>query len=296
MKKRSRKKNTKKITPTPDALEEKQKKPADDSRRAVGALLGFYRRIKGKTQAEIAVTAGLKSSALGMFESGLRLPNPEAVSSLAAALDLDAFQLQQLQFISAYSNKGPLIGEQWFLPSDVLNGVPVFLRNMRLEVEAQKEAAISEMWIVASRPLAIGGEFYEVLKGRLLREETKYVYFIDSTAGESPIRDLWSRLSTDAPELKKVLPAKLRCVLVPPSLCLFHYGICNPGQLARMFGRLIVYASGLPVGYLSMDSQQVLSAYQLLAQVFQRLQGEKDILTDYGRFREVTATPHDGTA
>jgi len=284
------KKKTRKKTSAPVTLE-KQKAPLSDSRLAAGILLGFYRRIRRKTQDQIATAAGLKSSALGMFESGLRVPSPDALSSLATALDLDAFQRQQLQFISAYSNKGPLIGEQWFLPGDVLKGTPIFLRNMHLEIEAQKDAAISEMWIVASRPLAIGGEFYEVLKGRLLREETKYVYFIDSAAGESCVLDLWSRLGVDAPALKKVLPAKLRFILVPSSLCLFHYGICNPGQLASMFGRVIIYASGLPVGFLSMDSQQVLSAYQLLAQVFQRLQVDKDVLTDYGRFREVIPRP-----
>jgi transcriptional regulator with XRE-family HTH domain len=266
--------------------------PLDDARLAVGALLGFYRRIKrdSHTQAAVANKAGLTASALGMFEAGRRLPSPEAIDKLATVLSLDAFQRQQLQFISTYSRQGPIIGEQWFVPEDVLTGTPIFLRNVRREAEAQRMASISEMWVVTTRPLALEGETYEVLKTRLLKEETKFVYFIDSAAGESPFHDLWRRLNVDAPGQSLVLKKKLQCVLVPSSLCLYHYGICNPGQLARMFGRLIVYASGIPVGYLSMDSQQVSRAYHLLAPIYQRLNMEQEITTDYGKFRQVQTT------
>jgi transcriptional regulator with XRE-family HTH domain len=274
---------------SPPARSAEQYPPVNDARLAVGALLGFYRRIKrvSQTQAVVATEAGLTPSALGMFEAGQRLPSPEAIDKLATALGLDAFQRQQLQFISTYSRQGPIIGEQWFVPEDVLTGTPIFLRNVHQEAVAQRMASISEMWIVTSRLLALEGEMYEGMKARLLKEDTTFVYFIDNTSGESPIRDLWRRLSADAPELGLMLKKKLQCVLVPASLCLYHYGICNPGQLARMFGRLIVYASGIPVGFLSMDSQQVARAYHLLAPIYQRLQTEPEITTDYGNFRQV---------
>ena len=224
-----------------------------------------------------------------MFEAGRRLPGPEAIDKLATALGLDAFQRQQLQFISTYSRQGPIIGEQWFVPEDVLTGIPIFLRNVRQEAVAQRKASISEMWIVTNRPLALtrDGGMYEGLKTRLLNEDTTFVYFIDSEAGESPFRDLWRRLNGDAPGQGPMLKKKLQCVLIPASLCLYHYGICNPGQLARMFGRLIVYASGIPVGFLSMDTEQVTRAYHLLAPIYQRLQTEPEITTDYGKFRQL---------
>lgn len=267
----------------------KQGQPSsiNESRLAVGALLGFYRRIKRITQGSVANAAGLKPSTLGMFESGQRLPGPEAIEKLAAVLGLDAFQRQQLQFVGAYSSQGPIIGEQWFVPKDVLTGTPVFLRDVHREAEAQTKASISEMWIVTSRPLALGGELYGLLRRRLLEEGTNYVYFIDSAVGESPFKSLWDRLNSDVPQLRDILPEKLKCVLVPASLCLYHYGICNPGQLARMFGRLIIYASGIPVGFLSMDSQQVSRAYDLLAPIYQRLQTEQEIVTEYGKFRQL---------
>jgi transcriptional regulator with XRE-family HTH domain len=251
--------------------------------------LGFYRRIKrvSQTQADVAKDAELTPSALGMFEAGQRLPSPKVIDKLAEALGLDPFQTQQLQLISTYSREGPIIGEQWFVPEDVLMGTPIFLRNVRQEAAAQRKAKISEMWIVTSRPLALEGKMYEGLRDRLLHEETTFVYFIDSTSGESPIRDLRRRLNADAPAQGARLKEKLHCVLVPESLCLYHYGICNPGQLARMFGRLIVYASGIPLGFLSMDSQQVSRAYQLLAPIYRRLQLEPEITTDYGKFRKV---------
>jgi len=67
--------------------------PVDDARLAVGALLGFYRRIRrdSHTQAAVANAAGLTASALGMFEAGRRLPSPEAIDKLATVLSLDAF-------------------------------------------------------------------------------------------------------------------------------------------------------------------------------------------------------------
>jgi transcriptional regulator with XRE-family HTH domain len=262
---------------------------ASEARLAVGSLLSFYRKTKrvNQTQATIADAAGLTSSALGMFEAGKRIPNQDAIKKLAGALGLDDFQRQQLQLISSYDRQGPLIGEQWFVPGDVLTGTPIFLRNLEREIEAQREAAISEMWIVTRHPLALEGKMYDLLKYRLANEATNFVYFIDSSVGESPFRALLNRLLGDMPGQRGVLIRRLRGVLIPASFCIDHYAICNPGQLTRMFGRLIVYASGIPVGFVSMDSQQVTRAYYLLAPVYQQLPCEREIQTEYGRFRQI---------
>lgn len=259
----------------------------DPQRLAIGALLGFYRRIKRVSQVAVATAAGLKPSSLGMFEAGQRLPGPVAIDRIATALDLDGFQRQQLRLVGTYSSdRGPAIGEPWIVPDDILHGTPVFLRDVHREVEAQRKASISEMWIVTHRPLALGGELYELLKRRLLVEKTSYVYFIDSAAGETPFKDLWSRLVSEVPQLRETLPEKLKCVLVPATVTVSHYGICNPGKL-EMFGRHIIYASGAPVGFLSMDSQQVARAYQLLQPIYDRLQIQDEVPTEYGKFRQI---------
>jgi transcriptional regulator with XRE-family HTH domain len=260
-----------------------------ESHLALGALLAFYRRVRwpSKTQAEIAKAAHVTPSALGMFESGKRLPSPDTVDRLAAALGLDSFQAEQLKFIGAYSRQGPLIGEQWFVPEDVLAGTPIFLRDIAHERIRQIEASISEMWIVTSHPLAQQDEMYQALKDRIIRQETDFVYFIDSSVGESPIRALWSRIAAEEPDQRTTLLKRLRCVLIPRSFCLDHYAICNPGQLPRMYGRMIIYASGIPRGFLSMDTQQVLRAYHLLAPIYQQIQLQPELSTEYGDFRRV---------
>jgi transcriptional regulator with XRE-family HTH domain len=257
------------------------------SRLAIGALIGFYRRVKRKSQKDLSIKSRVNASAIAMIEAGERLPTADVLPKLARALELDTFQEKQLEFISAHSGATVPQQEQWFMPEDVLLGTPVFLRKLHQEKEFQQKANISEMWIVTSRPLALDGEMYEMLKTRLVNEQTKFIYFIDSTSGESPFRALWSRLKSDTPELRNSIPEKLQCVLTPASFCLQHYGICNPNQLARMFGRLIVYASGIPVGFLSMDSQQVLRAYYLLSPIYALCKSKpnENVSTEFGTFR-----------
>jgi transcriptional regulator with XRE-family HTH domain len=268
-------------------VSESARNPENEPRLAVGALLGFYRRIRHKSQEQLAEEARIKPSALAMFESGQRLPLPESLDKIATALGLDAFQQRQLEFMSTYSGQKLAIGEQWFMPEDVLTGIPVFLRRLEREAEFQRIGSISETWIVTSRPLAIDGEMYQVLKRRLENEQTKFIYFLDTTAGESPFRALWSRLIAENPKLKDVVPERLRCVLTPTSFCLYHYAICNPGQVARMFGRLVVYAGGIPVGILSMDSQHVSRAYDLLFPIYELSKSKPDevVKTECGEFR-----------
>jgi hypothetical protein len=226
-----------------------------------------------------------------MFESGQRLPNEATLHQLASALTLDKFAEHQLQVLADYPSRSSLPGDEWFLPEDVLCGTPIFLRDLRREAEIQKTASISEMWIVTARPLALSAPMYGMLKERVLAKAS-FVYFIDTAEGESSFRSLWGELSRD-PELKekevseKDIAARVRCVLSPPSICLQHFGICNPGRFAEMFGRLIVYAKGFPIGYMAMDPDQVKRAYHLLDPVLRDCTAlpNQDVAREYGKFR-----------
>jgi hypothetical protein len=54
-----------------------------------------------------------------------------------------------------------------------------------------------------------------------------------------------------------------------------------------MFGRLVVYAGGIPVGILSMDSQHVSRAYDLLFPIYELSKSKPDevVKTECGEFR-----------
>lgn len=285
-----KKKRTPTKTQRPAVNTQRPQSSENESRLALGALLGFYRRIKGISQGSLATDAGLKPSMVAMIESGQRVPSSGAIAQISRVLGLDIFQRQQLELVCNYDEKSSAGNEQWFLPEDILTGTPIFLRKLHREAAFQRTAAVSETWIVTNRPLALDGEMYDVLKQRLTNEQTNFIYFLDNTAGEMPFRALWSRLAADDPALKGFIPKKLRCVLTPTSFCLSHYAICNPGQPAGMFGRLVVYAGGRPVGLLSMDSQQVLRAYHLLSPIYDLCVAKPDDLieTEYGHFRLLT--------
>jgi transcriptional regulator with XRE-family HTH domain len=267
---------------------ESGRQPETAPKLALGALLSFYRRRSdSKTQEDTAKISGLSPSALAMYESGKRLPSKEALQRICTSINLTTFQHQQLQTIATNLRDIPKIGEQWFVADDVLEGTPIFLRSLSREAEFQIQARISEMWIVTSRPLARSGDMYDSLKTRLLNEDTKFVYFLNNSSGEVPFQAMWSRLCAEAPVLEKSLPDRLRCVLSPPSLCLFHFAICNPGDHSAMFGRMIMYSSGNPIGFISGDSQQISQAYHLLEPVYQlcRNRPGDSVKTEYGEFR-----------
>jgi len=225
-----------------------------------------------------------------MYESAQRLPSTDALAKISTALGLDAFQKGQLQVVAGYSNRANSPGHEWLVPDDVLHGVPIFLRKLEKESEFQRDADISEMWIVANKPIALDGKMYEMLRKRLSQDKTKFVYFIGGRSGEESFRALWDHLCSDIPRLKTVIREKLQCVLAPASLCLYHFGICNPGQQSRMFGRAIMYQNGLPVGFYAMDILQVGRAYELLELAYDlctRNEGKK-MTTDYGAFQLIT--------
>jgi transcriptional regulator with XRE-family HTH domain len=274
----------------------------DEARLAIGSLLGFYRRIRKSSQKELAAKASIKPSAVAMFESGRRLPSAEAIAGLAVALELDPLQKRQLEVLAEYPKRATVPGDDWFLPIDVIAGIPVFMRSLTNESEFQSKAPIGEMWIVTNRPLALEGEMYGMLKERIAKGKTSFVYFMDSTAGESPFQALWRNLASESRHLRRVATERLKCVLTPTSLCFQHFAICNPGgELGVMFGRLILYFNRVPVGFVAMDPSQVTRIYHLLDPIYRRCTASagRAVATEYGSFRllkpEIKGSDKEGT-
>jgi hypothetical protein len=79
-------------------------------------------------------------------------------------------------------------------------------------------------------------------------------------------------------------------------VCLQHFGICNPGQPGKMFGRLILYANGLPIGFVRIDSQRVTDAYEVLLYAYEECKDRPGefIRTSEGTFKLVTSDEIEG--
>jgi hypothetical protein len=232
----------------------------------------------------------ITSSTIAMAESGRRLPSFETIGAIAVALGLDRFQKRQLEILVEYPHRASKPGDEWFLPDDVLTGIPMFLRTLNKEAAFQREVDMSEMWIVTDRPLALAGEMRDVLKKRLLVDKITFVYFLDVAVGEAPFQSLWSGLAAECPECGEAITERLQCVLTPSSLCLNHFGICNPGAKdGDMFGRSIFYSGGSAIGYAAMEFQHVIRAFRLLDAPYQRCRVSpgKDISDTAGVFRLV---------
>jgi transcriptional regulator with XRE-family HTH domain len=273
------------LTNSIDKIQERER--VKEAKVALGAILGFYRRIRKLSQEKVSGDAGLTKSSVAMFEAGKRLPSVEALLKLSLALKLNTFQRQQLEILAEYPRHPRPAGHEWFLPDDVLTGIPVFLRDLKKESDFQSKADIREMWIITGKPLALDGEMYKMLSERLAFRKTIFVYFIDSSAGEAPFRALWSKLRAEKRHRNRDITTGLKCVLTPVSLCLYHFGICNPSEdFGAMFGRSIIYAGGTPVGFVGMDPQQVTRAYRLLKPIYQQCLNNpgKEVKTDYGKF------------
>ncbi len=260
-----------------------------DAAFAVGSVLGFYRRLDGRSQVALANDAALHPSEVALYESGQRLPSQATLDKIAEQLSLDAFQARQLKLVAGYPNRAEAAGHEWIMPEDILRGLPIFLRRLEREAELQREADISEMWVVAMRPLALEGVIYEILKTRLLHDKTKFVYFVGSEAGEQMFQTLWRRLYTDSPKRAAKTLGKLECILSPEILFLNHFTIANPGQQSRMFGRAIMYQNTLPVGFYPMDPVFVDRASNILQSVYRECVRNvgKDVKLKFGTFRMV---------
>jgi hypothetical protein len=75
--------------------------------------------------------------------------------------------------------------------------------------------------------------------------------------------------------------------MTPASFCLYHFGICNPSEdFGTMFGRSIIYAGGVPVGFAAIGAQHVNRTYTLLKPIYQQcaLNPGHKVKTAYGEF------------
>ena len=279
----------------PDGVMDESSLAVDEASLAVGVLLGFYRRRKRWSQAKLAANVSVTASTIAAFESAQRRPSPQVAEEISKALEVDPSGQTQLDLLIRYAKPSSSPKGMWLLPEDVLSGTPLFVRSLAREGDLQDKADISSMWIVTRKPLALEGVMHEVLKNRLLRTRddkgAEFVYFIDSRVGEKPIRLLWNRLSEGDEGRKRVVCERLQFVLAPASLCLQHFGIANPGRPEKMFGRLILYADGLPVGFVGMDPQRVSDAYEVLFYAYERCKDKKGefIPTSDGEFKLVNA-------
>ena len=62
---------------------------------AIGEVVLTLRRARGLTQEQLAGRAGLTQAALSRYEQGLRSPDEQTVSALAAALDVTSRFIQR---------------------------------------------------------------------------------------------------------------------------------------------------------------------------------------------------------
>jgi transcriptional regulator with XRE-family HTH domain len=299
---------TKGIAPvTTGAIEPISVRETRRTRLAIGALLTFYRLIREMSRPELAHKAGSSVSLLGMIENGVRLPTIEALGKLGVALELSPEQRLQLHAIAGYSPRDVPEAAGWeILPEDVLNGKPIFVRDMQLESSFQDTLDLDDVWMVTRRPMALHEPILGLLKRKLLNTKTKYVYFVDRRFGEEDFRALWFRLNLEADPgwvakdaARKLSGAahQLAFVLSPPTLCAPTHtlAIFNPmSEAKRTFGRTAIYQGDDPIGVYAMDRNLIREVISLLMVVYPDLRNNpgqsfpKDPKT-YGSFTLVSA-------
>jgi len=254
---------------------------SETKRLAMGALLTFYRLIRKMSRPDLADKAGMSASLLGMIENGVRLPTIEAIGKIGGHLGLTSEQRLQLRTIAGYSLRDEPEAPGWeVLPEDVLNGEPIFLRDMLLESEFQDKLEIDDVWMVTRRPMALHEPVLSWLRKKLLNTGTRYTYFVDRRSGEEDLKTLLFRLNLEAhPEWQakdaarkdKGHPAQLAFVLSPPALGTPTHtlAIFNPLSGSKpKFGRTAFYQGDEPLGVYAMDPTLVKEVISLLLEVY----------------------------
>jgi hypothetical protein len=165
---------------------------------------------------------------------------------LADRLHLSPYQMNQLQSLTRDANRTDEEKLQTITPSDVLRGIPLFLRPPGDD---------------SLRRLTVG--------------KTSFTHFLDSDTGKDQFEAIYRKLLGD-PEFHKTarerLHDRLNCILVPPTLTVFGYVLFNPGLAGRMFGRNVVMdENGITIGVIPMDPIKVGSAYNLLGRINNQL-------------------------
>jgi transcriptional regulator with XRE-family HTH domain len=245
--------------------------------RAVGAVVSFYRRARGKTQQQLQ-TGGegvLTASALAMIEGGDRLPTEKALRFLCERLDLSAFQTEQLRNLAHDPDRTDEQRLQTIMPSDVIRGVALFMRPAGDDSALLESADVEEVWIVTKSPLTVKTPYYEMMRDRVTKGKLRFTYFLDSEDGKAQFVQLFQKMAKD-PELdsssRSSLPSRLRCIVVPTTLTIFGFVLFNPNVPGRMFGRSIVMDDyGLTIGVIPMDTPKVTASFQHLSKIVDQL-------------------------
>jgi len=230
---------------------------------ATGCLLTLYRRLREVSRDDLAGASGISVSLLGMIENGARLPSQEVLERLAKNLHLSAYEHLQLHALAGYSAQLSEARSWEVGPDDLIQGVPLFLRNMQLESNFQLTVDFEEAWIIAARPLALNEPVLNMLKRKLLETNATYTYFVDARFGENDFATLWSRLDLASDPIwkekrrnKKKGREPLAFVLSPPALCASTHSLAlfNPRSETRSrFGRAVYYSDGRPIGVYPLD-------------------------------------------
>jgi transcriptional regulator with XRE-family HTH domain len=269
--------NPKKLIKSQINVKKQQKSPLDSSRQeesrretekkrlAVGALITFYRQLKTFSRQDLADETEISVSLLGMIENGGRLPSQEVLERLGAQLGLTAYERVQLHAIAGYSAQLQEARGWEVRADDLFTGVPLFLRNMKVESAFQEKLDIEECWIIGRRPLALEEPVLSMLKSKLLNTNGRYVYFVDARFGASDFDTLWHRLALESDVQWKTKkkkrsatgePEQLTFVLSPPPLCASTHTLAlfNPRSESKpRFGRSVYYGGGMPVGVYTLD-------------------------------------------
>ncbi len=250
-------------SPPDNSRQEESRKETEKKKLAVGALITFYRQLREISRHDLADKTKVSVSLLGMIENGGRLPSQEVLERLGAQLGLTAYERVQLHAIAGHSAQLQEARGWEVRADDLFTGVPLFLRNMKVESTFQEELDVEECWIISRRPLALEDPVLSMLKSKLLNTDARYVYFVDARFGKRDFDTLWDRLNLESDiqwKRKKGAAARgrnqLTFVLSPPPLCASTHSLAlfNPRSDDKpRFGRSVYYGGGTPVGVYTLD-------------------------------------------
>lgn len=250
---------------------------AEDQRRAVGALLAFYRRVRRKDRTDLIHAAGISNSLLSRIEGGERLPTREVLVSFCKELQLAPFEGFQLRAMAGYESKNSEAPESGPLASDALRGIPLFLRTPEDERRLTVMPHVPEVWIVSRRPLILVSEYFEMMRSILLDEDTgrtKYVWFLDKQTGAEDAEHVRERLNSDEVLKEQGVDWSkwIEFVLCPSTLSIAspRLGIYNPREKGtlRRYGRAIYMSEGRPVGLYQLDDSFVTNLASFLMRMY----------------------------
>jgi transcriptional regulator with XRE-family HTH domain len=243
--------------------------------KAIGLLIGFYRRRKGWTQTELAERASVPRPNVPMFEAGNRTPHGEVLRSILQALDVHPYVEHLIQDMSFYRPWAPdAHGTGSMSPEDVLTGIPIFLRPITAEFLLPGIEKLERVWIATRNPYEVSSE-KTFLRSFLLRNlrTVEFTYFTDSL---EPWRSLCDILRHAEPALAAEMDKNLRCIPVPGTHLVSEFMIFNPSMTTQSIGLTIMTSRGFPLGTYPMDVTQARNVYETFANIVRFCELSKD--------------------